>query len=618
MKKAFGIFKNELFRIISGALFFIPAILLENFEYGGLALSFYILALLCCGSAVFLDAVKGILRKDLLDEKFLMSIASIGAMIIGERAEGVAVMLFFLVGEYFEHKAVKRSRKSIKDLMDIRPDTARVIYDEEEEIIDAEDVEVDDTIVLYTGERVPVDCVVCSGSAYADTSALTGDSVPAEVSEGSEIASGTVILNGVLKCKALRSFDESCASRILELVENAAENKSKEEAFITKFSRVYTPIVTGLALAMAILAPLLFSISFKDGIYRALSFLVVSCPCALVISVPLAFFGGIGGAASRGILFKGGNSFAPIARIENAVFDKTGTLTTGKFLIERLDPVGISEDELLKYAASLERYSNHPIALCISSASQEKQECTDVKEIAGKGLIAILNGENVAVGNRSLQELVGVKDLPEDDAGKVFVSVNGIYRGAVSVRDVPRDEAKSAISHLRLKGVKKTYILSGDGEKSVSRVAKAVGVDEHYSKLLPEDKYNKLKNISESSKGSTVYVGDGINDAPCIAYADVGIAMGGIGSDSAIEAADLIIMSDNLMKIPEAVGIARRTLNIAKGNIVFAIGVKVIVLGLVSLNFVGMWGAVFADVGVAVLAILNSMRTLFFGRRNNA
>lgn len=605
----------ELSFAILGFLAFVPGIITEYLEYTTIAYILYALALIVSGWRVFWDAVKGILRKDFLDEKFLMSIASVGALVIGEGAEGVAVMLFFIVGEFFEHKAIRKSRNSIKELMKIRPDTATVLNGEAEEEVDAEDVDVGSVIVIKAGERIPIDSVVISGDALVDNSALTGESIPVSIAPDSEISSGGIVLDGVIYAKTLKNADESCASRILELVENASENKAKEEAFITKFSRVYTPIVTFLALVMAVAFPIAFDISVKDSIYRALSFLVVSCPCALVISVPLAFFGGIGGAASKGILYKGGNYFSPLTRAKRIVFDKTGTLTTGSFEIKSIAASGIEEDELLKYASSLEQYSNHPIAGCIASASEEKFICEDIKEHAGKGITAIINGRAVAVGNSSLMRSLSISVPEETDPGTVFVSMDGEYKGLIRVSDKIRLEVKDTLSKLREIGVEEICLLSGDTRKSVNDTVADLDLDKVEGELLPEDKYESLKKLKAKDNKGTIYVGDGINDAPCLAFADVGIAMGGIGSDSALEAADLIIMSDNLSRIPEAIKISKKTLRIAKENIVFAIGVKLLVLLLVSLNIANMWMAVFADVGVAVIAILNSMRTLLVRRK---
>ena len=608
--KKLNFITSELGRIIFGLLFFIPAFVCGHLGIRIIPLVLYIATLIIAGAPVFIDAVRGILRRDLLDEKFLMSIASVGAMIVGEASEGVAVMLFFLVGEFFEHKAVEKSRKSIRSLMDIRNDEACILTNETETIVDADEVEIGSLIIIRAGERVPIDSVIISGNADIDTSALTGESIPRTVAPGSEIDSGTVVINGHLTAKTLRLADESAAARILDLVENANERKSRTEKFITKFSRFYTPIVVTLAVMLAFIPPVFKLTTWSESVYRALTFLVISCPCALVISVPMAFFGGIGGAASKGILYKGGNTFSALAKADTFAFDKTGTLTSGEFSVTSVCPFGVTESELLYFAASAEYGSNHPIALCIKNSTQSKTAPASTKELAGKGICADVEGSKVLVGNRILMEEYGVKaDFEKERDGAVFVARDERLIGYLVIADKIKDESKSAILELRKVGAKKTVMLSGDRRENAERVGEALGIDEVYSELLPENKFQKLEKIIKESNG-VVYTGDGINDAPAIALADVGIAMGRIGSDSAIEAADVVIMSDNLMKISTAVGIARKTVRISIENIIFALGVKGIILILAALGIANMWLAVFADVGVAALAILNSMRTL--------
>ncbi len=607
MKKLPKYIKNPIFRIATSAALLAAAIVLEHLAVPVAPVIIYISALLIAGLDVFINAARGILRRDLLDEKFLMSIASIGAMILGEYNEGVAVMLFFLIGETFEKMAVRRSRNSIKALMEICPDEATVIMDGEEETVDAEDVEVGQTIVIRAGERVPLDCEIISGSTDIDTSSMTGEAIPRSVSVGDTLDSGVMVISGVITCRVLRPLTESAASRVLALVENATENKSKEENFITKFSHYYTPIVVALAVLLAFVPPIFRLLTLWESVKRALTFLVISCPCALVISVPMAFFGGIGAAASRGILYKGGNVFSRVASLTTVAFDKTGTLTSGEFTITDINPIDISGDELIRLAASAEYGSNHPLALAIRASAENSEIPTDTREIAGEGVIANVSGAEVAVGNKKLMERLGITEICE---GSVFVAKDGALIGSLTLGDKIKSESRGAISRIKALGVKKCVILSGDKTENVEKIKSQLSLDEAFAELKPEDKYNKLEQLISSSEGSVGYVGDGINDAPTLARADVGFAMGAIGSDSAVEAADAVIMSDNLEKIAESIIIARKTIRISWQNIIFAIGIKVLVMILGALGFANMWLAVFADVGVSVLAILNSMRTL--------
>ena len=611
MKAVLSFIKSNIGRIAIAAILFILALILEQTVNKYVGLGFYIAALLVSGCMVFVDAVRGILRRDLLDEKFLMSIASIGAMILGEWREGVAVMLFFLVGETFEHYAVRRSRASIRSLMDICPDEACVLTDEGEEEMDAEDVEIGSIIVIRPGERVPIDSVVIDGSADVDTSSMTGESLPVSVSAGSELSSGFIVTNGLLHARTVREAGDSAAARILSLVENANESKSKEESFITRFSRFYTPAVVIVALIVAIIPPIFGWNSLAESIKIALTFLVISCPCALVISVPMAFFGGIGGAASRGILFKGGNVFSKVAKVDSVAFDKTGTITNGKFFVREVITFGYTEEQLLSFAASAEYASNHPIAECVKATSEKIIPPRSVTEHAGYGVVAELYENSCAVGNIKLMHRLSVdmSKLTEEPEGALYVAVNGNLAGVIIISDSIKSEAGDAINHLRKLGVKRTAILSGDKEENVKRVAAEIGIDDANFALTPEEKYARLEAIISDSS-STMYVGDGINDSPSLARADVGVAMGGVGQDSAIEAADMVIMTDNLSKLSEAILIARKTINISWQNIIFALGVKGLILVLGLFGFANMWLAVFADVGVAVLAILNSMRAL--------
>ena len=610
MKRLISFAKGNVGKIVIALVFFVSALFVEQNAKPCVALALYLIALAISGGGVFIGAVKGLVRRDLLDEKFLMSLASIGAMIVGEWSEGVAVMLFFLVGETFEHYAVRRSRASIRSLMDICPDEACVLTDDGEEILDAEDVEIGSVIIIRPGERVPIDSVVISGSADVDTSSMTGEPIPVSVTVGSELSSGFIVKNGVLQARTTKLSGDSAAARVLALVENANESKSREESFITKFSRYYTPAVVIIALAVAVLPPIIGLRSLTDSIYTALTFLVISCPCALVISVPMAFFGGIGGAASRGILFKGGNVFSKVATVDRVAFDKTGTITNGRFEISDVECFGIEKDKLLSYVASTEWASNHPIAECLKSASEKIIPYNSVTEYAGEGLVAEFDDLCVSVGNTRLMTRVGVVvNDTQSQGSRVFVAIGNRLGGIITISDEIKPEVVNAIGELRRLGVERTYIFSGDREEGVRRVADAVGVDEAHFSLTPEQKFNMLERTIASAK-STMYVGDGINDSPSLARADVGVAMGSVGQDSAIEAADLVIMTDNLEKLPTAVKIARKTIAISWQNIIFALGVKGLILILGLFGIANMWLAVFADVGVAVLAILNSMRAL--------
>lgn len=611
MKRLICFLKSDVAKIIASLIFFISAVIFEQSisELGAIAL--YISALLIAGGGVFISAVRGILRRDLLDEKFLMSIASVGAMIIGEWREGVAVMIFFLVGETFEHYAVRKSRASIRSLMDICPDEACLIGGNgEETVLDAEDVAVGSTIIIRPGERVPIDSVIIKGSADVDTSSMTGESIPVAASVGDELSSGFIVTNGLLYARTVREAGDSAAARILALVEDANESKSAEESFITRFSHYYTPVVVIIALLVALVPPVFGLRSLADSVYTALTFLVISCPCALVISVPMAFFGGIGGAASKGILFKGGSVFSKVSSVHIAAFDKTGTLTNGKFIVSDIECFDIDRDRMMYLVSSAESLSNHPIADCLKNYSNKKTTPVSAKEYAGEGVEADIDGVICAVGNARLMQRFGVR-LPEgiDLSDRILVAIDRTFNGVIRISDELKPEAGDAIKKLRSLGVEKALLLSGDRKEKVDKTAVDIGVDEAYGELSPEEKYNKLTRVI-SDQGCTMYVGDGINDSPSLAIADVGVAMGGVGQDSAIEAADLVIMTDNLMKIPQAILIARKTINISWQNIVFALGVKGIILILGLFGFANMWLAVFADVGVAVLAILNSMRAL--------
>ncbi len=617
-----GELKEQIIKIAVATVLLIIAVLIEkntSLKIWQLLLV-YLVPYLVVGFETLKEAVEGLLEGEPLNEDFLMSIATIGALGIGflpgaetQFPEAVFVMLFFQVGEMFEGIAEGRSKKSIEHLMDIRPDTASVERDGAVITVNPEDVEIGEIIVIRPGEKVPVDGKVVEGSSTLDTVALTGESVPRSIHEGDEILSGCVNLSGVLRVEVTKEFTQSTASKILELVTEASESKSKSENFITKFARVYTPIVVIAAVLLAAIPPL-FGASFSTWLYRALMFLVVSCPCALVISVPLAFFGGLGGASRKGILIKGSNFMDTLAKTRTVVFDKTGTLTEGVFEVTAVHPEVLDkfEDNLLHLAAHVERYSTHPIAAALRNAYPAENdgcEVSEVEEIAGKGVKAKVNGSVVAVGNSSLMDMIGAAWHPCHHSGTiVHVAVDGIYAGHIVISDRIKADSAEAIKALRDAGVEKTVMLTGDMEEVGKAVAEELGLSEYHAQLLPAEKVAEVEKLL--GEGTLAFVGDGINDAPVLARADVGIAMGALGSDAAIEAADVVLMDDKPSKIATAINIARRTIRIAKENIWFAIGVKILVLILASLGLATMWMAVFADVGVTVLAVLNSMRTL--------
>ena len=578
----------------------------------------YLIPYLIVGWETLKEAAEALAHGEALDENFLMSVATLGALAIGflpgaetQFPEAVFVMLFFQVGELFEGIAEGRSRKSISHLMDIRPDTAHVERNGVLETVKPETVAPGETIVIQPGEKVPMDGIVLEGTSSLDTVALTGESVPRGIGEGDEVLSGCVNLSGVLKVRTTKAFGESTAAKILDLVENAAESKSRSESFITRFAKVYTPIVVGLAVALAVI-PSLITGEWATWIYRALMFLVVSCPCALVISVPLTFFGGIGGASRKGILVKGSNFMDTLSRIRTVVFDKTGTLTEGVFEVTAVHPELIDEKELLHLAAHVERHSTHPIAAALRNAyPNEQDDCsvTDIRENAGHGVIATVNGRRVAVGNEKLMAIEGAASHPCELKGTiVHVAIDGVYAGHIIISDRVKVDAAEAIAALHKAGIRETVMLTGDQADIAASVAAVTGVDAFRAELLPADKVAEVeKRLVE---GPLAFVGDGINDAPVLARADLGIAMGALGSDAAIEAADVVLMDDKPSKVAEAVRIARRTLSIARENMVFAIGIKILVLLLAAFGLATLWMAVFADVGVTVLAVLNAMRAL--------
>lgn len=609
--------KKRLTRIIISGILFILAIIIKV-DISFVTPALYISCFLVVGWDVVYKAFRNILRGKVFDENFLMSIATIGAFAIGEYPEAAAVMLFYQVGELFQSYAVSQSRKSIATLMDIRPDYANIKRGDTLEKVDPDEVKIDDIIVVSAGERIPLDGVVIEGSSMVDTSALTGESVPRSVGVGSEALSGCINVSGVITIKVEKEFGESTVSKILDLVENASSKKSKSENFITKFARVYTPIVVFAALALAIIPPLVIKdATFSEWVYRALTFLVVSCPCALVISVPLSFFGGIGGASKVGVLVKGSNYLEALAETETVVFDKTGTLTKGVFDVQEICPEpSVSKEELLRLTAFAESYSNHPISLSLRRAFNndiDKSLISDVEEISGHGVKAAISGKEVLAGNIKLMKKYNVPCVENNVIGTVVhVAIDKVYAGYIIIADKVKDDSALAIKKLKESGINKTVMLTGDNKNVGEKVANQLGIDKVYTELLPGDKVEKLEELfnEKTQKGKLAFVGDGINDAPVLARADIGIAMGGLGSDAAIEAADVVIMTDEPSKIATAMKISRKTLKIVKQNIVFALAIKIGVLALSAIGIATMWEAVFADVGVSVIAILNSLRAL--------
>ena len=607
---------KRLWRIIIGAAVLATAVLLSlNNEW--LQIALFIISYIIVGGDVVKRAVKNIFKGQVFDENFLMSIATIGAFFIGEYPEGVAVMLFYQVGELFQSYAVGKSRKSIASLMDIRPDYANVKKGDELVKVDPDEVQIGDIIVIKAGEKIPLDGKVIEGSSMIDTSALTGESVPREVEVGSDILSGCININGVITTEVTKEFGESTVSKILDLVENASSKKSNSEQFITKFARYYTPVVVIIAVFLAIIPPLVIDgATFSDWIYRALAFLVVSCPCALVISIPLSFFGGIGGASKKGVLVKGSNYLEALAETEIVVFDKTGTLTKGVFNVQEIHPEGVSKEELLELTAHAESYSNHPISLSLKRAYSKEIDngrISDVEEISGHGVIATVDGKKVMVGNIKLMKMMDIPYFKGELIGTiVHVAVNNKYIGYIVIADEVKEDSAQAIKELKAANIKQTVMLTGDNKSIGSKVAKELGLDKVYAELLPADKVEKLEELfsQKSKKGKLAFVGDGINDAPVLARADIGIAMGGLGSDAAIEAADVVIMTDEPSKIATTMKISKKTLKIAHQNIVFAIGIKIIVLILSAFGITTMWAAIFADVGVTIIAVLNAFRAL--------
>lgn len=637
--------ENEisLARIITAGILLVAAEILEHIKLSDFIKNFYLIdtyqqyiftgiclaAYLLVGYGVVKSAVKNILRGEFFDEKFLMSVASLGAVCIGQLPEAVAIMLFYQIGERFEDYAVDKSEKSINALMEIRPDTANVIRGGKEITVKAEEVQPGETIVVKPGERIPVDGIITKGSSFLDNSAITGESVPVEITEGAEVFSGAINKNSVIEIKTVRLSEDSAASRIIKMVEFSSKKKTKTERFITRFSRIYTPAVCILALSVAIIPSITIGFSkgewqWSEWVYRAISFLVVSCPCAIVISVPLTFFGGIGAASRNGILMKGSSSVEALSRIRTAVFDKTGTLTKGIFAVSEICPAdaSISKDALIALAAHAEAKSNHPVAKSLGAAHSgeccKRQNLSDAEEIAGQGIKVNLNGNIILAGNETLLKENKVLNFDsraaKEKAGTIIhIAENGKYLGFIVISDQIKDDAKTAVKNLKKTGVSKIVMLTGDSGKAAEKAASQLGITEVFSELLPQDKVSKIEILLDelkNSNGKVAFAGDGINDAPVLARADVGIAMGALGSDAAIESADVVIMTDEPSKVADSIKISKKTMSIVRQNIVFSIGIKVLIMLASGIGIGSMWLAVFGDVGVSFLAVLNSMRAL--------
>ncbi|MEX6493560.1 heavy metal translocating P-type ATPase [Fusobacterium animalis] len=609
--------KKEVIIVISAILFIIALLVKMNLT---LQLILMLIAYILVGKDTILGAIKNVEKGDFLDEKFLMTIATLGAILIGEYPEAVAVMLFYEVGELFQGYAINKSRKSIADMMDIKPEYANVIRNNKSQRVDPDEVQIGETIEIKPGERVPLDATVVKGESTLDTSALTGESVPVEVREGANILSGCININGLIIAEVTKEYFDSTVNKVLDLVENASAKKSKSERLITRFSKIYTPIVIGLAILLAILPPIISGeYNFRLWIFRALSFLVVSCPCAFVISVPLSFFSGIGAASRAGVLIKGGNYLEALSKVDTVVFDKTGTLTKGVFNVQKVvvldkNDKNIDEDKFISLVAAAESGSNHPISKSIQKYYDKEiqtNSINSIKEISGKGIEATIDNRKILVGNEKLINIP--KDISINDIGTIlYVEIDNKFAGYIVISDELKKDSKKTIKDLKDIGIKKTIMLTGDLEKVSKKVGKDLDLDEVYTNLLPQDKVSKFEEIIENkkSKGNVVFVGDGINDAPVLARADVGIAMGAMGSDAAIEAADVVIMTDEPSKIVTAIKSSKKTMKIAMQNISLAFGIKAIVLILSAFGIADMWMAVFADTGVTILAVLNSFRAL--------
>ena len=627
--------KNLLIRIIIAAIFFVPLYLIsEEFIETGLpkwaVFILFLIPYLLVGYDILRKAFKGIMNKQVFDENFLMTVATIGAIVLGEYGEGVAVMLLYQIGELFQSYAVGKSRRNISDLMDIRPDYANIETEDGIEKVDPDEVEVGSIIVIQPGEKVPLDGVIVEGNSALNTSALTGESKPQDVAAGDEVLSGSINMTGVLKVRTTTEFDESTASKILDLVENAASRKSKSENFISKFARYYTPLVCYAALALALIPPIFMMITkigmsgyastgalWRDWVLRACTFLVISCPCAVVISIPLSFFAGLGGASNQGVLVKGSNYLETLSEVKTIAFDKTGTITKGNFAVTAVHHSPIDEKKLLEYAALAEYNSSHPISLSLKQAYGKKidpSRVSDVQEISGHGITAKVDGHDVAIGNEKMMKRIGVESHPCHHVGTIIhVAVDGVYSGHIVISDELKEHSKEAMAELKKAGVEKLVMLTGDAKSVAEKVAAEVGLTDYRAELLPADKVTAVEELLKECTGNKrlAFVGDGINDAPVLSRADIGIAMGALGSDAAIEAADVVLMDDDPMKIAKAIKISRKCLRIVKQNIAFALGVKVLCLLLAAIGVANMWVAIIADVGVMILAVLNAIRCLF-------
>lgn len=612
--------KKEIIKIVIALILFLVALIVP-LESQLINNGLFVISYLIVGLEIVLKAIRNIFKGKVFDENFLMAIATIGAFVIGEYPEAVAVMLFYQIGEAFQDYAVDKSRKSIISLMDIRPDFANIQRNGKIDKINPEEVNVGDIIVVKPGEKVPLDGIIVKGTSMIDTSALTGESVPKEIKEQDEILSGCINENGVLEVKVTKKFGESTASKILDLVENASSKKSKSENFISKFAKYYTPIVVVTAILLAIIPPMIFNgAEWIEWIHRALTFLVVSCPCALVISIPLGFFGGIGGASKIGVLVKGSNYLEALSNTEIMVLDKTGTLTEGVFEVQQINPIDISKEDLIKYATYAESFSNHPIAISLKKAYGKEivnKKVSETQELPGLGVRAVIEGESIFVGNEKLMKENCIDYIKSEEIGTIlYIAVNNKFAGTIVISDKIKTDAKETIDKLKKDNIKKIVMLTGDKRKVGENVAKKLGIDEVYTELLPSDKVEKVEELmkNKSENGNLAFIGDGINDAPVLAISDIGIAMGGLGSDAAIEAADVVLMTDEPSRVVDAIKISKKTMTIVKQNIIFAISIKLIVLILSAIGISNMWQAVFADVGVSILAILNALRALYIRR----